>query len=71
MSKIPFLGNLDKDHQLETWLMTALIICSHAGLLIYGVLSIIGERWFSHEQQILERKLKEHALKLKRVSFHY
>ena len=29
--------------------------------------AIILERWFSHEQQILNRKLKEHEIKLKRV----
>ena len=65
--KIPFLGNLDYKHQMETNVMTILIIVSHASLLFYGLVAIILERWFSHEQQILNRKLKEHEIKLKRV----
>jgi hypothetical protein len=66
--KIPFLGNLDQNHQMETFLMTAIIIISHSGLLLYGLIAVVLERWFSHEQQILSRKLKEHEVKLKRVS---
>jgi len=65
--KIPFLGNLDTNHETETSLMTAIIITSHAGLLTYGLIAVVTERWFSHEQQILNRKMKEHELKMKRV----
>ena len=37
--KIPFLGNLDYKHQMETNVMTILIIVSHASLLFYGLVS--------------------------------
>ena len=35
--QVPFLGNLDTDHEMETLICTIIIIVSHAGLLLYGL----------------------------------
>ncbi len=77
--RIPFLGPLNEswihtdsegktsEMDSETLVCTVVIIVSHAGLLAFGFVAVVLEKWFSHEQQILNRKLKEHDLKLKRV----